>query len=133
VFCGDLLVLAVARQRTLEFKPEDVTFLSAGGAIVLGFMAGVLVYPIENTVGEFVGCVTAPLAWLIAVTIVWRETPRERAARLKSVNKDAIVCPKCGYNLTGLQGTRCPECGTQYTLDELLLGQPSMATKETVE
>jgi uncharacterized paraquat-inducible protein A len=109
------------------------TFLAVGGAIVVGFMAGLLVYPIESIVGEFVGSVTAPLVWLIAVTIIWRETSRERAARLKSTSKDAIVCPKCGYNLTGLQGTRCPECGTQYTLDELLLGQPSRVEKDVAE
>src|SRR5690349_5640327 len=49
------------------------TFLSAGGAVIVRYVAGVLVYPIESGVGEFVGCTTAPLAWLIAVTIVWRE------------------------------------------------------------
>ena len=101
------------------------TILAAVAAIVVGFIAGVLTYPIESDVGEFVGSVTAPLLWLIAVTIIWRETAQERGARLKQTDKSAIVCPKCGYNLTGLQNTRCPECGTQYTLDELLLGQPS--------
>jgi hypothetical protein len=101
------------------------TFLAAGGAVVVGFMAGVLVYPIERDVGEFVGCVTAPLAWLIAATIIWRETPLERSQRLGPISKTGIVCPNCGYNLTGLQSTRCPECGTQYTLDELLASQPS--------
>jgi uncharacterized paraquat-inducible protein A len=101
------------------------TFLAAGVCIAAGLMSGLLIYSIENDVGQFVGCVTAPLLWLIAATLIWRETPRERAARMKGTSKFAIVCPKCGYNLTGLQSTRCPECGTQYTLDELLMAQPS--------
>lgn len=25
------------------------------------------------------------------------------------------LCPKCGYNLTGLPETRCPECGSSFT------------------
>ena len=28
-------------------------------------------------------------------------------------------CPSCGYLLTGLRATRCPECGHEPTLDEL--------------
>ena len=35
----------------------------------------------------------------------------------------AITCPTCGYNLTGLTATRCPECGKQCTLDELFAAQ----------
>ena len=106
------------------------TWLYAGACIVAGLMVGVTVAAIERDVGEFVGCVTAPILWLILVTLLWRETPRERAARLKGTQKSAVVCPNCGYNLTGLQNTRCPECGTQYTLDELLLGQPGKVETE---
>ncbi len=28
-------------------------------------------------------------------------------------------CPSCGYSLTGLNHCRCPECGKEYTLDDL--------------
>ena len=59
-----------------------------------------------------------------------RETATERSERLRSLNKTAVACPKCGYNLTGLQGTRCPECGTLYTIDELLAEQPSRADRD---
>jgi hypothetical protein len=114
-------------QRTMR------TILAAGAAIAAGFVAGVLTYPIESDVGEFVGSVTAPLLWLIAATLIWRETAHERGLRLKSSDKSAVVCPNCGYNLTGLQSTRCPECGTQYTLDELLLAQPSQAEADVPE
>ncbi len=35
------------------------------------------------------------------------------------VNGMTPKCLQCGYLLTGLRGTRCPECGDEPTLDEL--------------
>ncbi|MCZ6816087.1 MAG: hypothetical protein O7F76_05225 [Planctomycetota bacterium] len=57
--------------------------------------------------------------WLALTVFIWRETALERAKRLGEVSESAIACPNCGYNMTGLRQARCPECGTQYTLDEL--------------
>jgi hypothetical protein len=31
-----------------------------------------------------------------------------------------VPCPSCGYDLRGQRECRCPECGEQYTLGELL-------------
>jgi len=28
------------------------------------------------------------------------------------------ICEKCGYSLVGLQSDRCPECGTEFDMDE---------------
>jgi hypothetical protein len=116
-------------RRTVKWNSTRVgwTVLAALGAIVAGLFAAVFVNSIENVVGDIIGSIVAPLVWLIETTLLWRETPAERAERLRSLQKAAVVCPSCGYNLTGLQGTRCPECGTLFTLDEILLAQPSRA------
>ena len=30
-----------------------------------------------------------------------------------------LCCPDCGYNMAGLSSTKCPECGAQFTIDQL--------------
>jgi hypothetical protein len=99
---------------------------AAGGVIGAAIYA---VLPWEQWLGGFLGIACGSVMWIIATIFVWRETADERAARLSSV-RDAVVCPNCGYNLTGLSGTRCPECGRQFTLDELLAEQPGRAAVE---
>ena len=68
--------------------------------------------------------------WLIVTTVAWRETRRERSERLRAAGAGTVVCPTCGYNLTGLTEARCPECGSKFTLNELMAGQPSRAGVE---
>jgi hypothetical protein len=70
------------------------------------------------------------LLWVVATIFIWRETPAERAARVDRSGAGGVVCPTCGYNLTGLKGTRCPECGSEFTLDQLLADQPAKAQAE---
>lgn len=55
--------------------------------------------------------------WLAATSVIWRETPAER---LERTSKRVIRCVQCGYDLTGLTEARCPECGKQYTLNEIV-------------
>jgi hypothetical protein len=68
------------------------------------------------------------LLWLVATVRFWRETQEERSARLRAVGRDGggpgIPCPTCGYDMTGLNGTRCPECGSEFTVGELLAAHP---------
>ena len=79
------------------------------------------------TFGLFLGGVLAILLWLVATIFLWRETAAERAARVGAAGGSAVACPTCGYNLTGLAEARCPECGSRFTLDELLAAQPARA------
>jgi uncharacterized paraquat-inducible protein A len=106
---------------------------AAVGATVVGIAVGAVGSGIDSEFGYFLGSVTAPILWLVASVFIWRETPAERAARLQNTNNDAVVCPTCGYNLTGLIECRCPVCGTQFTLDQLLASQPSRAQAELTD
>ena len=38
---------------------------------------------------------------------------------LPTQQKPEICCPKCEYNMRGLTEAKCPECGEQFTLDQL--------------
>ena len=46
----------------------------------------------------------------------------KREAWLRA-GREFPICPKCGYAMKGLTVARCPECGTEYTLDSLWLAQ----------
>jgi hypothetical protein len=64
-----------------------------------------------------------PSLWLATTVYFWRETPAQRARRISESGRDNVACPTCGYNLTGLNEARCPECGAKFTLDELFASQ----------
>jgi small-conductance mechanosensitive channel len=100
------------------------TFLAALGAAFAGVLAGVVATSIisghDASFGVFIGGVLTIILWLIATVFIWRETAAERAERIKGASESAVTCPNCGYNLTGLSESRCPECGSKFTLDELM-------------
>jgi hypothetical protein len=70
----------------------------------------------------------APIVWVLATVLLWRETPAERVARMSGLavggRAAAVCCPICGYDLSGLREARCPECGGTFTLDALVASQP---------
>ncbi len=56
--------------------------------------------------------------WMAGTVLFWPM----RAGAGAAGHADANVtpqCPSCGYLLTGLTKTRCPECGDEPTIDEL--------------
>jgi hypothetical protein len=114
-------IVWTAGRRGLTFGAIFGSMVAAG--LIGGLMGGI----IGAEFGWFIGSVTAPVLWLVATVLIWRESAGERAARLANGGRDAIVCPTCGYNLTGLREARCPECGTQFTVDQLLAAQPARA------
>jgi hypothetical protein len=75
----------------------------------------------EEEVAVIVAGMLALAIWIAATACIWRETPAERVARRDPRMGSWLTCPRCGYSMKGLREARCPECGTQYTLDELLL------------
>jgi hypothetical protein len=82
-----------------------------------------------------IGSMSAAFVWLATTTRIWRESASERIARLELRRKGVLKCPRCGYNMKGLCEARCPECGTRYTLDELMgmLAERSADLDETTK
>jgi hypothetical protein len=121
--------------RAVSWTAERVyrTAILTGAAALVGTAMGVAimkVLPYDKEIGTCGGALTGAVSWIILTILAWRETASERAARLSRADANALVCPSCGYNLTGLREPRCPECGKQFTLSELYAAQPARAAAE---
>lgn len=108
------------------------TYAVSAAAVGAGFVSAVVFVALGAipSFGIFIGTTVAGISWLPATVVVWRETVEERSARLRSAGAETVRCLSCGYNLTGLKQTTCPECGVQPTIEELLAGQRSREEKE---
>ncbi len=99
-------------------------FAMAGGAAFAGALIAVA-RAIPGGIAFLLGGGFVPIVWVLATVLLWRETAAERLARMsKLVSNPTVLCPFCGYNLSGLREARCPECGASFTLDELAASQP---------
>jgi len=103
-----------------------LAIVSAATSTVIAKLVRLVVQ--DDSTSNFIGTTLCPILWLIGTVLVWRESAEERAARITNAGGDALTCPVCGYNLTGLSEPRCPECGTKFTLSDLFARQPSRAT-----
>ena len=135
--CGYIIAYWVALWwKSVVWTPGRVqtTVGCAAGAAGVGVTLGLMIaatFPYgADELAFFTGSLVATVLWIIGTICIWRENQSERAARLRRAGADTIVCPACGYNLTGLREARCPECGAQYTLNELLAGQTSREAAE---
>lgn len=104
-----------------------LTVGSGVGVAVIGLVTGLAMMQMSSIrdagFGIFIGGLCAIVLWLPITIVLWRENAEERAERIARSAGDVVCCPRCGYNLTGLREARCPECGAQYTLDQLLAAQ----------
>lgn len=116
-------VVRWTRRRRLATILSIPITLAAGVAFGLGFQA--LARGSPGFLAMMVGGGVPPIVWVLATVLIWRETPSERAARLARTGGDGVVCPVCGYNMTGLSESACPECGARYTLEALIAAQPA--------
>ncbi len=102
------------------------TLLVTLGALLCGAIGAVFVYEFveaEISLALLIGGGVVPIVWVLGTVLVWKESADERLQRLKTYGTDTVCCATCGYNMTGLRDARCPECGSQFTLDELLTAQ----------
>ena len=109
---------------------KRMTLLSFATAAIVGAGFGLPTRMMDRDFGFFVFTCVTTLAWLPMTVFIWRESSTERAERLSGGSESALSCPICGYNLTGLSSARCPECGSAFTIDELVRRQPG---REQVE
>jgi hypothetical protein len=94
---------------------------SVVAGILLGWVLAISSRSAEP--GIALGGVFGGACWILCTTWIWRQTPAERiAAAMRAAPHVPVLCPTCGYNLAGQYEARCPECGTRYTLVELLHG-----------
>ena len=61
-------------------------------------------------------------AVLAAIVSASYQASRGRALR-DADGSVSVLCPKCGYNLVGLDSCKCPECGHHPTVDGLIAAQ----------
>lgn len=69
--------------------------------------------------------ISVPLAmilWPLGTVFIWQDRLADRAARSRAAQRDAVKCPGCGYALSDIRSTTCPECGRTFTLRELVVG-----------
>jgi hypothetical protein len=102
------------------------TVLAGPACVLVGTIVGVLVGSLMWRVGDLgalLGGFLSIILWLAATVFLWQETPAERAERVQRAIGCLLLCPRCGYNMTGLYESRCPECGHRCTLDELYAAQ----------
>jgi hypothetical protein len=97
--------------------------LACGGAFAAALL--ILARALPPGIALLLGGGGVPIVWVLATVLLWRETPAERLARMTNlVDNPTVLCPVCGYNLSGLREARCPECGGRFTLEELAASQP---------
>jgi len=113
-------------RRTVRWTVDRLvlTLGAVGGAMIPAGVLGAIGRVVDDDFGLFVGTVVWILVWLVMTVFIWRESAEERAARVSAGGENTLVCPSCGYNMTGLQSAVCPECGSRYSITELLAAQP---------
>ena len=108
---------------TWTAKRKLKTWCVLGASMGLSALAAVLIAAVFRHDGEIIGSMLGGLVWIVlwlfGTAWAWRETSAERAGRLAAMGVEALPCPSCGYNLSGLRESKCPECGSAFTLDQL--------------
>lgn len=133
ILCAALAAIAIAWFATLMWiwrgfgrrvQVLRATILTAAVVCIAGTV-GVLTDYLWNTGEEYFIASVVLLAGA-AVVLIWTPVGVYFARGRSVMRGDGVVdvtCPSCGYLLVGLTELRCPECGTQFTIDSLIKAQ----------
>jgi hypothetical protein len=123
----------------VRWTPRRVaqTVVSAVAALAAGAAFGFTIWSFTGATGAppfvsvLLGGGVPPIVWVLSTVLTWRETAGERTERLagRPNGGEPVVCPMCGYDMSGAPSARCPECGVAFTIGELVAAQPQRALR----
>lgn len=122
-WCGPLYVIWRPLRRGRPLLVTAVVTVVIGLAVVAALVAIDLVMRVreEELVMSGVALLGAAgviLLWTAAIGRFVRGRPVVGAD-----HQVQVFCPGCNYSLIGLRDLRCPECGREFTIDELIRAQ----------
>lgn len=100
-------------------------------AIAIATSVGVVLIDEAVRSSEEILMAAAILLAVGIVFLIWLPCIQRELGRRSILTDQArlnIACPACSYSMIGLRESRCPECGTNYTIDELVLAQQFAVT-----
>ncbi len=109
--------------------PGRVVLFASVGTIFTTVLVAIIGVWIEQVVNGDEGFLIAAdvLFGMFAVIMMWLHAYRKFGRGRPKINSSDgtfdVRCPTCEYRMVGLSESLCPECGTQFTLDELLGAQ----------
>ena len=115
------------RRRVARTALATLLSLAGGAAVALACVA--VNRQVPPPIAVMIGGGTVPITWVLSTVLIWRETAAERLGRLTAHGMPVLACPLCGYNLAGLTEARCPECGSSFTLEQIVLARPRAGTQ----
>jgi hypothetical protein len=102
---------------------------AAASLLIAGavFVAWILLAAATGWMDEdHASAVCVPLAmilWPLGTVFIWQDRLSDRAARSHAMQRESVRCPGCGYALSDIRSTTCPECGRTFTVRELVVGK----------
>ena len=120
------------RRRSRLTALATVLSLAGGVAVAMGILV-ISRYQVPPQIATMIGGGTVPITWVLSTVLLWRETAGERLGRLTAHGMPAVACPLCGYDLAGLTEARCPECGSRFTLEQIVLAQAAPSGTQPTE
>jgi hypothetical protein len=101
------------RRRAVALKVTIAYLAALSPGLVLSFVPGAGLGVLLSIVLGLLGCG-------VAVIVINRKLAAP--SRVGGV----IPCLRCGYDMRGQQECRCPECGAQFTVGELVISPPGL-------